>query len=409
MSKHIYDSQWCDPSLKPELKRLILKSETQVDLSDREALAMVELAKHQRVVPLMYQKTQREDIRQGLQQAYDKIERKQTKRWPVLREVFNGMAEAGIPVALLKGSLLSNTLFEDCLYKDMNDADVLVPVTHLEQAQKFLLDYGFEAVVDVWGEEEDPTAFNLPMMMHIETETVISIHFNLKSSATGVSPDIERIWQDVKPIESMHVNALRMSWEDTLLHICIDLPMFKIGLREFIDLANIINEYDIDWQVFEERVFLWKAFNGAYRLLACLRYGLGMDIPDLMLKNIRRHVTPMVRWETDSRFENWPVRRSTVVGDIERAYFVNAISDKENQVSFWSLLKKSLFQPSDKVLIDCFGKAGLVQRILLPPMVFQAMALDYGWKKMLGWAGSTKKEPNHAEGEHWRKVLSGME
>lgn len=409
MSKYIYDSQWCDPSLKPELKRLILKSETQVDLSDREALAMVELAKHQRVVPLMYQKTQREDIRQGLQQAYDKIERKQTKRWPVLREVFNGMAEAGIPVALLKGSLLSNTLFEDCLYKDMNDADVLVPVTHLEQAQKFLLDYGFEAVVDVWGEEEDPTAFNLPMMMHIETETVISIHFNLKSSATGVSPDIERIWQDVKPIESMHVNALRMSWEDTLLHICIDLPMFKIGLREFIDLANIINEYDIDWQVFEERVFLWKAFNGAYRLLACLRYGLGMDIPDLMLKNIRRHVTPMVRWETDSRFENWPVRRSTVVGDIERAYFVNAISDKENQVSFWSLLKKSLFQPSDKVLIDCFGKAGIVQRILLPPMVFQAMALDYGWKKMLGWAGSTKKEPNHAEGEHWRKVLSGME
>jgi len=409
MKHHPFRDQWCDKSLWPVLRKLILKSETHVDFSEFDTTAMLALARHHRVVPLMYQKCDNEELRAGLSTDYAKIENKQTRRWPVLQQVFNGMAEAGIPLVLLKGSLLSNTLFEHQLYKDMNDADVLVPAEYLDQARHFLTNAGFEAVVDVWGEEDDPTAFNLPMMMHVDTQTVISVHFNLKSPATGVEPDIDRIWRDVKPVESRSVNALRMTWEDTLLHICIDLPMFKIGLREFIDLANIIDQCDIDWQVFEQRVETWRAQNGAYRLLSCLRFGLDMNIPDDMLRRIGRRTNLLVKWETDSRRHNWPLRRSTVVGDIERAYFVNAISDKAHQVSFWSLLKNSLFKPKNSILIDCFGRAGVVERALLPVMVFQAMALDYGWRKMIGWAGSTKKEPNHAEGEHWRAVLKGME
>jgi hypothetical protein len=303
------------------------------------------------------------------------------------------LERAGVETIVLKGSLFAASLYGNPAYKKMNDVDLLVRFADAERALATLRAEGFRGVGELFGEKEiSARSHHAPPYVSEDLACVIGPHWGLCSPLAPWRPDLDGIWERKAPVEVAGARAWRMSWEDNLLHLCIHLPFFKIGLRELADVYNValFAEPGIDWPRFDALVARWRAEDAAYRVLRLTDALVDLGIPAAMLERWRARARAFTREDTDARAARPDLileSRSTQVARIEKAYAVFKLTGKYSErARAWAGMWAGLLWPKEAEALKLSGlepgargwRARSAARLRAPAKLWRAMAREHG-------------------------------
>ncbi len=226
------------------------------------------------------------------------------------RRVARALRERGIPVIALKGLHLAELVYRDISLRPMSDLDILVPRSQLEQTVATLrgLDYGFA---------EDLSGAAIAMLdikcniglAHRDVDVWLEVHWSLDEPPGRYTAVLEAVWRNAIPARLGDADALVMSPEFLLLHVCAHLACnhaFAFSLHALCDIAEIVRQHPaIDWTVVVDhgRRHGWGRGVGAALRLASDHLGaavpadalaaLGADVldPDMLADAMEHLVT----------------------------------------------------------------------------------------------------------------------
>lgn len=168
------------------------------------------------------------------------------------RRVALALHERDIPVIALKGLHLAELVYRDIGLRPMADLDILVPRTRLEQAVATLrgLDYGFAE--DLSGAAGAMLNIKCNIgFAHRDLDVWIEVHWSLDEPPERYAAVLENIWRSAVPARLGDADALVMSPEFLLLHVCAHLACnhtFAFSLRALCDIAEIVRVHPaLDW------------------------------------------------------------------------------------------------------------------------------------------------------------------
>lgn len=222
-----------------------------------EAVAR-EAARHD-VAPLLYRRAREgmtppppSDLLGGLREAYlDSAARGVAARRQLAR-LLAALAEAGVPVIVLKGAYLGEALYGDAALRPMGDIDLLVRPADLSAAGRALRALGYA--------EGEPRAGDPDYSIHHHARPfrrpgafAVELHRNLVDDSGPVRIDADRLWTRAIATRLAGVPALALSHEDLVVHLCVHAACnhrFAVPLRAVYDVALCVERLGgrLDWR-----------------------------------------------------------------------------------------------------------------------------------------------------------------
>lgn len=308
------------------------------------------------------------------------------------RNLMRAMHEAGVEVILLKGGLLLSEIYDIPAYKKMNDIDILVRWDQVELAISVLKKCGFSSVGPLIEKKEvSSKSHHTPPYVSSDLSCVVGLHWGLHSPLARWRSESNGIWKRKVRAQFLGVPAFRMSWEDNLLHLCMHLPFFKIGLRELADVYNLVlfSQPSVDWNLFSARVIEWDVADPVYRVLTLADALMPLGIPQGLLSQWKNSATSFTRKDTQARLQVTDLlleSRSVQIGKIEKAFAVFRMTKSRRErrkawLAMWFFLLVTTDEERRRIMA-CKEWRGhwdrILGRIQVPVRLWCAMARDYG-------------------------------
>ena len=203
-----------------------------------------------------------------------------------LSGLIKAMQSSGIPVTVLKGAHLAKCVYGNIALRRMCDLDLLFKRDDLPKAVKVLLDAGYHAARPFEIDEECSVRHHLPAFIRKDSVPV-EIHWHIEPPDAPFLVDIDGLWERARPVTINDVQALALSPEDLILHLCLHASshiLDDIGFRPFCDLSKVIRHYqrkgEIDWELLRLRSQEWKTDRPLYLMLSLLKELLGRAMPE---------------------------------------------------------------------------------------------------------------------------------
>ncbi len=226
---------------------------------------ILELALRHGVAPLLHRALQSGGAHTGLpdqiRSRLDEIRRATAldnlRNYGQFRRIARALAEQGIPVIALKGLHLAELVYRDISLRPMSDLDILVARPQLKQAVATLhrLDFGFDEGFSGAADAMLDRKCDIELA-HRYTGVMLEVHWSLFEPPARYAAVLENIWRSAVPTRLGDADALVMSPEFLLLHVCTHLAchhMFVFSLRALCDIAEIVRAHPaIDWTVVVE-------------------------------------------------------------------------------------------------------------------------------------------------------------
>jgi len=200
---------------------------------------------------------------------------------------------AGVPVIVLKGAALAETIYGSIVDRPMGDADLLARIRDRDMARSALEAAGFKAQVDArrrFGLAG--MAFATEITFYRTAGTLIELHWNLTSSAWILRPsalDVEALFQAAQPLEIDGLRTLQLSPPDTLLHLCVHLVQHGFAHPVgYTDISHLLSRYQpFPWEAFLSRVKQFRLRTICYFPLEVSASALSAPIPQAILDALR--------------------------------------------------------------------------------------------------------------------------
>jgi len=158
-----------------------------------------------------------------------------------------------ITPTLLKGLSISTEFYPKAYYRNMRDIDIIIEADELEQAEKIMLDLGYEQISHLPHTFYESHHHTIPWQ-HKTKEIWFEIHTGLfpQSSACHSSEafSLDVIHKEKKQYSLENRKIYRLSHELQIIYIAAHWgESFKQvgGLFAFIDIALIINNSQLNW------------------------------------------------------------------------------------------------------------------------------------------------------------------
>ena len=163
------------------------------------------------------------------------------------RRIAQVLRDANVPVIALKGLHLAELLYRDISLRPMSDMDILVPRLEVERTIAALqsIEYGFDEDVSGAAAGMLDTKCNIGLA-HRRLGIWLEIHWTLAEPGDCYTPPIDDIWRSAVPARLGDTDALVMSPEFLLLHVCAHLAcnhVFGFSLRGLCDIAEIVRAH----------------------------------------------------------------------------------------------------------------------------------------------------------------------
>lgn len=298
----------------------------------------------------------------------------------------------GLKLVLLKGSLFSQIIYKNPYYKKMNDLDLLLDKKDELLGISALKELKYQSIGDIFnnfdlGEDSHHTP---PFISH-DLKCITGLHWGLNSKHAPFKINHSDIFNNLVPIDFSETKAWRMSWEDNLIHLCVHLPFYKIGVRELADVANMINkvENEFDWEKFKRMSINQNLCDPVYRVLtlaqAIISFTIPSDFSDYLLENAYK----FTRIDTQKRVQNIELllsSRCTHIAKIEKYFVVFKLATKLSE-KLGALIKmyQLWFFCESKEMKKIIGVLEFktpihycLYRIKTPLLIWRAMARDHG-------------------------------
>jgi hypothetical protein len=319
-----------------------------------------------------------------------KILNENERRNSKIKEFLTECQQRDIEIVLLKGALFSRTIYPFISYKKMNDLDFLVDVTQVEKTRQCLEDLKYSSVGELFGEIEDPKkTHHSPPYVSDDLDMVTGIHWGLVSPYSPHKVNIHQMLE--RKAKEVHdgIHFYRLSWEDNLIHLCIHLPYYKIGLRELADVSNLVLSQTIDWEYFLSQVDKCQAYESCYRVLSLAKGLINFDIPTEVLEDLEMKTPIETKHDTKMRLADKKLflhSRSTYLAKIEKYFVIFQLTKNpfEKLFALCMMWKMWWWCPSDELYrINGRHYPALSKpwaKVNTAPKIFSAMARDHGFE-----------------------------
>jgi hypothetical protein len=227
---------------------------------------VIGLARRHSMSPLLYWRLQHQDCQVSVPPAvldvlrndYYAAKGQSMLRGKTLTRILSALNQTKVPVLLFKGAALAHTVYPDPALRTMGDIDILVRETQMELAQQVLEKLGYEC------QPEMPQRFN-PFNTQFTgelafrrttgcTSTMVDLHwafFTIELIRQTTAINLEALWTRAVPIRIEGATAFGLASEDQLMHVCLHLSMHGFThLRGYVDILQIIDTDQVDWDVF---------------------------------------------------------------------------------------------------------------------------------------------------------------
>ena len=200
-----------------------------------------------------------------------------------LAQVLEALRRYGIAVVALKGAHLGHVVYRNSALRTMCDLDLLVRREDLTRATEVLT--GLDYAAQYYGVEEVDYARHHHLRPLARPGGIrIEIHWHIVQPTAPFPIDIEGLWERAQSAEIAGVEALVLSPEDLVLHLCLHASFshkFRVGLRACWDILEVVRHYrdTIDWDQVVRRAQQWRIGKYAYLTLRLARELLAADIP----------------------------------------------------------------------------------------------------------------------------------
>lgn len=221
--------------------------------------------------------------------------------------VLRALEAAGIPVIVLKGAALAETVYPSLADRPMGDVDLLVWPADREQARAVLEAAGY-AYIPEPPQPFSPfaTTFTGEMAFRGRDRTMIELHWQLTPSEWLqhlCDLDPAPFWAAAHPLELEGAHALQLAPHDLLLHLCVHLTVHGYGhVVGFADIVRVVAAYQpFAWDHFLARATRFRLRAVCYYPLATCAVALGASIPAHVLAALRPPAwrQQLVRWIAD--------------------------------------------------------------------------------------------------------------
>ena len=234
-----------------------------------------------------------DDLRETLRRRYVRQGVRNARLLGRLGRVLSAMRAEGIDVIVLKGAHLAELIYEEVALRPMVDVDLLVRVPDLDRAVEVLHSLGFEAIEHARGTEHQGAIdeFHHVAPMRRSGGPVIEVHYaiaDLYAFADLVGRkgiDTEGLWARAEAASIGDAEALVLSPEDLVLHLCVHVALshrFAAKLVQLRDLPAIVDRLGgrIDWKVLVERARAWGVLRAVTLTFALAERMFGTFLPE---------------------------------------------------------------------------------------------------------------------------------
>ena len=260
-------------------------------LSQERWQVFLSLAKTQRVLPLLWHRLRQKGLdtavpvaaAETFKNAFRQNTLHNLRFYGELRRLLSVLKPEGIPLILLKGIFLADAVYGNMGLREMNDIDVLARPADLARIAEILTGMGYTPLSPICVDTTLKSAHHLPRMVK-KGHAAFELHWNLTCPDESYSIDPCDMWEHSVPVHISGCDALTLSPEDLLLHLCLHTSyhhQFAFGLRPSCDIAETIACFGstLDWWTLAERAERWGWQRGVYLALQLAKELAGADVP----------------------------------------------------------------------------------------------------------------------------------
>jgi hypothetical protein len=269
------------------------------DLPPERWQALLALTATQRVMPLLWHRLRQMGLdgavpavaAEALREAFRRNTLHNLRLYGELRRLLSALKPEGIPLILLKGIYLADAVYDNVGLREMNDIDVLARPGDLTRIAGILTGMGYTPLQPICTDITIKARHHLPPLVK-NGHAAFEIHWNLTRPCDSYSIDPGGLWERSAPVHIAGCDALTLSPEDLLLHLCLHTSyhhQFAFGLRPSCDIAETIAHFgsSLDWQTTIERAARRGWQRGVYLALRLARELAGADVPADILERLR--------------------------------------------------------------------------------------------------------------------------
>jgi hypothetical protein len=337
------------------------------------------------VTPLLYQRFTTTNtsapipatVMQRLREIYLYSAKENIRLYHELAKVLKTLQNDGISVIALKGAHLAEVVYGNIALRPMVDTDLLVRKADLSRVEEKLLEMGYGSPERPSIEEQCEKVHHLVRFTKPDVFS-IEIHWTIELPTSPFEIDVDGLWERARPATIAGIEALVLSPEDLLLHLCLHVSFhhkFHIALKPFCDISETIRHYrdEIDWEQVQLRARQWQTGKYVYLTLYLARELLGAAVPDAVLNALEPNdLDPgLVTWAKEQIFTNQG-HALPLSPNLVRIWEARRFQDKVA-----AFLKFAL--PSPQAMATMYPASPLSKRIYLYyPVRLKDLLLRYG-------------------------------
>ena len=212
-----------------------------------------------------------------------------------LAQIKKAFVQENIPLVLLKGAALGQTVYDDPLWRIMSDIDLWVQGGDMPRAAEVLLALGYEL-------REEKAERPLALQQQSKGEICfvqLGLVWGLIELQWSPFPgwwlqrtaviDETAVWSRKEPLPDGL--AYQLAPEDMIIHSAIHMAVnhqFDIlTTRHLVDMALTAQKRGVDWQIVADRAQKWQVGTAVYTALHLLEQLVGLDGLDEVLEQLR--------------------------------------------------------------------------------------------------------------------------
>jgi len=327
---------------------------------------------------------------------YDKVKVQNSNRNSIVFSVLESFIKNGIDVVVLKGNYLAHVVYQEVGYKRMNDFDILIHKKDWDRVQYIYLRMGFIPLGFGWGgEKEKPADYSHVGMAFISPDysCIMGSQWGLKSPTSSYNVNMEDVWSSAIEFNFEGLKLKALSNEYTLLHLILHMGIYKCGIRDCMDVYNLILVKDIDQSKFLQIVKESKSLDKAYFTLSMSNLCVKTFSEDLMRKLIGSNRGYL------KRRANKRIHSADISGDFQISYndyfqdiekdviYFNLFSQFHLKFPFYLKILKKIYFSNSATRLKLSDKAHspaiwnkLIGLFKAPYYIFSLIAQEIGWK-----------------------------
>jgi hypothetical protein len=259
---------------------------------------LLDLGRQHGLLPLAYDRLRRLEgglvplgVMAHLQSSYHTNLRRNLRLGASLAEAVTALREAGIEPIVVKGGALAGTVYPDPGLRPMVDLDLLVLAEDMERAGSALAARGYHLTGGLsarmvafqqrfgggleWVRQNDFGLTRIDLQHDL-------VGVDLCRHAFAMEPGA--LWTVARPLPLVRGQALQLSAEDALIHLCLH-PALHHGYASpiigYIDVDRLVRSEGTEgfWQRLVQRAGQFRARIAVYHVLRCVQHVLGTPVP----------------------------------------------------------------------------------------------------------------------------------